>query len=129
MGNFWLKIKVWSKGIIFALIALYSLAFLLFNMGQPPVTVWFWYRTNLTISPLLLVFATFLLGAIAAILFRTTLTTIRQVRELRSRNRIDRLEREHAEMKAKASRLRTSNPASGAPAPTAPSPTEPPIQP
>jgi hypothetical protein len=129
MGNFWLKTKVWTKGIIFALIAIYSLAFLLFNMGQQPVTVWYWYRSNLEISPLLLVFATFLVGAIAAILFRTTLTTIRQVRELRTKNRIDRLEREHAEMKAKASRLRTASSPGATSAPAAPSSTEPPIQP
>jgi hypothetical protein len=128
MGHFWLKIKVWTKGIIFALIALYAVAFLLFNTGQKPVTFWLWYAKTVDISPLLLAFVTFLLGAVAAILFRTTATTIRQIRDLRSKNRIDRLEREQVEMKAKAARLQTRTSMSSS-HPSTTSPTEPPIQP
>jgi uncharacterized integral membrane protein len=107
MGNMWLKIKIWTKGIIFGALLLYALVFLVMNMGQVPVTLWFWYNTKLQISPLLLVFMTFLIGVIAAVLMRTTLTTIRQIREARDRSRTERLEREVADMKSKAAMLKT----------------------
>jgi uncharacterized integral membrane protein len=107
MGNFWLKFKVWTKGILVALLVLYVLAFMLKNTGQAPVKLWFWFNTELTISPLLLVFTTFLIGIVFAILARTTFTTIRQIRELRHRSRTDKLEREVADMKNKAAMLQT----------------------
>lgn len=112
MGSFWLKFKIWTKGILIGLLVLYVLAFMLKNTGQPPVKLWFWFNTELTISPLLLVFTTFLIGIVFAILARTTFTTIRQVREVRQRSRTERLEREVAEMKTKAARLQTRPPSS-----------------
>ena len=114
----WLKIKIWTKTIVVGAMLLYALVFLLMNTGQQPVMLWFWYNTRLQISPLLLVFVTFLIGMIAAILLRTTFTTIRQIRESRARSRTDRLEREVADMKTKAAMLKTK---SSAPAPAPPS--------
>ena len=103
----WLKIKIWTKALIFGALVLYALVFLFMNIGQEPVTLWFWYNTRLTISPLLLVFVTFLIGIIAAVLFRTTFLTIRQIREARDRSRTERLEREVADMKSKAAMIKT----------------------
>ena len=116
MGNMWLKIKIWTKGILVTLLVLYVLAFMLKNTGQPAVKLWFWFNTELTISPLLLVFTTFLIGIVFTILARTTFTTVRQIRDLRQRARTDKLEREVADMKTKASMLQTR--------PAGPAPTE-----
>ena len=117
----WLKLKIWTKTVIVGALVLYALVFLIMNTGQQPVTLWFWYNTRLQISPLLLVFVTLLIGIITAILFRTTFTTIRQIREARARSRTDRLEREVADMKAKAAMLKTKS------APGVPS--SPPVEP
>jgi uncharacterized integral membrane protein len=110
MGSFWLKFKIWTKGILITLLVLYVLAFMLKNTGQPPVKLWFWFNTELTISPLLLVFTTFLIGIVFTILAKTTFTTIRQIREVRQRSRTDKLEREVADMKTKAAMLQTRPP-------------------
>jgi uncharacterized integral membrane protein len=106
MGNLWLKIKVWTKGIIFGALLIYSLLFILNNSGQA-VKFWYWFRREYETSMLVLILVTFLAGVACAILVRTTLKTIRQIRDLRERSRIDRLEREHADMKAKAAMLQT----------------------
>jgi small-conductance mechanosensitive channel len=81
MGDLWLKIKIWTKGIVLGLIVLYVLVFLLKNTGQDAVKLWFWFHTELTISPLLLALSTFLIGIIATILFRTLFNTVQQVKE------------------------------------------------
>jgi len=52
----------------------------------------------------------FLGGVVVTVLLATTLRTLRQIRDLRSRSRTERLEREVADMKAKASMLRTRTP-------------------
>jgi hypothetical protein len=128
MTDIWLKIKIWVKGIVLGLVLLYVLIFLLKNTGQEAVKLWFWWNTSLTISPLLLAFSTFLLGIIAAILGRTTWTTVRQIKDMRERSRIQKMERENADMKAKAAMLQTKAPfaSSTTPPPSSPSsPSEP----
>jgi uncharacterized membrane protein YciS (DUF1049 family) len=113
MGNLWLKIKIWTKSILFGALFLYALLFILNNSGQP-VKFWYWFKHEYETSMLVLIVVTFLAGVLCAILVRTTFKTLRQVRELRERSRIDRLEREHAEMKAKAAMLQTRTSASSA---------------
>ena len=114
MGNLWLKIKVWTKGLIFGALVAYGLLFLFNN--RKPVTFWYWFGHEPETSLLVLIGATFFAGVIGTILVRTTFTTLRQMRELRERGRIDRIERENAAMKAKAAMLqtRTSTPAPSA---------------
>ena len=106
MGGLLLKIKIWTKMVLFALIALYTLLFF-FNNWDQSVTVWFFFNSQYTISVLLLVFLTFVIGVIGTLLVRTTLKTIRQIRDVRVRERAVRLEREVADMKAKAAMLQT----------------------
>src|SRR4029079_4289443 len=102
----WLKIKIWTKGILFGLIAFYALVFFLKNDNR--VEVWYWpWKDKYAISLIWLVLIAFVLGGIVTILIRTTLKTPRQIRELRAQNRLDRIEREHAEMKSKAAMLQT----------------------
>ena len=113
MGGIWLKIKIWMKVILFVLIALYALFFFLNNAGKS-VPVWFFFYREYTIPLLLLVFLTFLIGVIGTLLVRTTLRTISQIREVRVGERAVRLEREVADMKAKAAMLQTRADATGA---------------
>ena len=106
MGNFWLKIKVWTKITVAGLITLYLLIFVLKNDGQK-VTFWYWINRQYEGSLLSLVFFAFLIGGLVAILATTTVRTLRQIREIRARSRSHRLEEEVASMKAKAAMLQT----------------------
>jgi len=110
MGNLWLKIKIWTKGIIFGAMVLYALFFIWFNSGKS-VTFWYWFRSDQQpISLLVLILVTFLAGVVGTIVVRTTFKTIRQIRDLRDKGRLEKLEREHSDMKAKAAMLQTKSP-------------------
>ena len=105
MGNMWLKIKVWTKVTLALLAIIYALVFIYQNSAD--ATVWWWYNRSFKSTTVVLVALAFLAGVIMSILVRTTWRTMRQVRDLRSRSRTDRIERDLAEMKQKASRLQT----------------------
>jgi uncharacterized integral membrane protein len=102
----WLKIKVWTKVVIFGIGALYALIFLVNNAGQE-VHFWYWFGREPKLPALVVVVAAFVTGIIGTILIGTTFKTINQIRELQSRGRAVRLTREVEEMKAKAATLRT----------------------
>ena len=68
---------------------------------------WFWFGTEPETRVLTLVTGAFAAGVIATILIGTTFRTIRQTRELRTRTRAEKMERQVAEMQAKAGRLQT----------------------
>jgi uncharacterized integral membrane protein len=107
MNNLWLKVKVWSKLVLFVLGAAYLLLFFLNNSGQS-VRLWVFFGHEYPAIPLLLlVFVTFAVGVVIMLLIGTIRNTIRQVRELRQRGRAAKLERDMADMKAKAGRLQT----------------------
>jgi uncharacterized integral membrane protein len=120
MNNLWLKIKIWTKGILAALVLLYLLVFIIENNQE--VTFWWWHKHQVQASSLLMLIIAFLAGAISSILIRTTLRTIKQINEVRHRTRTDRIERDLNDMKFKASRLQTK-PTSSA---TSPAPIPPP---
>ena len=109
MQNLWLKIKIWTKVTIAALIVLYVLIFVLKN-GDRKAEFWFWFGREYSGSLLSLVFFAFLIGGLVAVLATTTLRTIRQIRELRARSRTTRLEAEVRDMKTKAAMLQTKPP-------------------
>jgi len=113
MGNFWLKIKVWTKGITIALILLYVLIFVIKN--NEPVKFWWWYNREDQYSMLVLIGISFFAGVISTVLVRTTWRTIHQIRDLRDRSRTQRVERDLAEMKEKAARLQVKPPSTTAP--------------
>jgi hypothetical protein len=106
MGNFWLKVWVWTKVTLVGLLLLYLLAFI-FENSQKMVTPWFWFGVEPSTNVLFLSLYAFLAGVLTTILLRTTFATLRQLRELRERQRADRLEREVSDMKAKAAMVRT----------------------
>ena len=87
MGGLWLRIKVWTKVALFALLTVYVLTFIFQNIG-PRVDLWVWYFTApITMSVLLLALVSFLIGVLGTILSRTTYKTIRQMRELSAKTR------------------------------------------
>jgi len=106
MGNLWLKIWVWVKSIVLALITLYVLLFTLQNADQQ-VKVWLWFGEPVQHSLLVVLVLTLLLGIVGTILVRTIFRTVKQIRELRQRSRTDKLEREILDMKTKAAMLNT----------------------
>ena len=106
MGNLWLKIKIWTKVAMAAFITLYLLVFIIKNDDQH-AKFWYWYNSSYEGSLLFLVLFAFLIGGLVALLATTTFRTIRQIRELRVRNRANKLEREVADMRAKAAMLQT----------------------
>jgi uncharacterized integral membrane protein len=102
----WLKIKVWTKVALFAVLMLYVLIFIYMN-GDKSAKFWYWFERQPEWPVLFLVSGAFIAGIVVTILLRTTFITIRQFRELKARTRADRLQREVAEMKQKAAMLRT----------------------
>jgi hypothetical protein len=85
-----------------------------YQNSSKPVKPWFWFGREPDTSVLVLVVCAFLLGVVGTILFRTTIKTLRQIRSLRERTRAERLEREMAEMRTKAARLRSRTSAEAA---------------
>ena len=107
MGSLWLKIKVWTKLLLFALLSVYVLTFIWKNIG-PKVDLWVWYFTpSINMSVLLLALVSFLIGVLGTVLSRTTIKTFRQIRQIQERGRTERMQREVEEMKAKAAMLRS----------------------
>jgi uncharacterized integral membrane protein len=110
----WLKIKVWTKIVLFALLLIYGLIFIFVNSDKT-VEFWYWPGRQPMMPALVLVLSAFATGVIGTILVRTTFKTLRQFRELQSRGRSERLEREVSDMKTKAAMLRTREAAASAP--------------
>lgn len=106
MGNLWLKIKIWTKIILVAAVFLYVILFTYYNASEH-VHLWYWFHHQPQTTALLLVLCAFLAGVVASFLVRTTFRTIRQVQEVQSRSRVQRLDREMADMRAKAAMLQT----------------------
>jgi uncharacterized integral membrane protein len=108
----WLKIKVWTKIIIFGILTLYVLIFVVKN-GDRAAKFWYWFGRDYEVPLLFLVFFAFIVGVVGTILVRTSLKTVAQFREMRQRSHTDRLEQEVADMRVKAAMLQT-RPASSA---------------
>jgi len=105
----WLKIKVWTKVVIGAALALYTLLFVYNNTGSE-IKFWWWFGRSQPASVFTLALGAFFLGVIVTVMLMTTFRTMRQVRELRERSRAQRIERELADMKSKAAMLQTRPP-------------------
>lgn len=106
MNSLWLKIRIWTKGILAVLLLIYILAFIWNNSGQS-VKFWWFFGQEPETSLLAFTFFTFLFGVMITLLVRAAFKTLRQLREYREKNRTARLEREVADMRTKASMLKT----------------------
>lgn len=102
----WLKIKVWTKVIIASALLLYVLMFIFKNSAEP-VQFWWWFDRIQPASVFTLASLAFVAGMIVAVLIRTTWITVSQMREIQRRARQNKIERELADMKSKASMLQT----------------------
>jgi uncharacterized integral membrane protein len=105
MANFWLKLKIWTKGILFCVLFLYILLFVFFNQGNH-AKLWAYPGKTIESTTLLVSLFAFVAGMIVIVLIRTTLVTARQVRELKERSRSAKLERAVQDMQNKAAMLR-----------------------
>ena len=106
MSNFWLRVRVWTKVTLIVAVAVYALVFASINSDEP-VKLWIFYNRRYEGSVLMLVLMCFGIGVVGTLLARTTFKTVRQVRELREKGRVIKMQRENADMKAKASMLQT----------------------
>jgi uncharacterized integral membrane protein len=105
MGNLWLKIKVWTRIAIFAVLFLYVILFVANNSSRQ-VKFWYWinHEANTTVLPLVL--WAFCTGVVGSFLVRTTFKTLRQFRDMQERGRTEKMHRELQGMKTKAGMLR-----------------------
>ena len=122
MGNLWLKIRIWTKIILVSAVVLYVIIFT-YNNAQERVHLWYWFGHSPETNLLLVVLCSFVAGVIVAILARTTVKTINQVQELKDRARVQKMDRDMADIRAKAAMLQTKQSPAPAPEP-APEPEE-----
>jgi uncharacterized integral membrane protein len=111
MNELWLSIKVWTQRILLAAVAIYAFIFVIQN-NKDPVDFWFWFKHDPAKTTVFILTAiAFVAGMVVMLLLSTALRTVKQVKELRSRSRQEKMERELADMKAKAAMLQTKPPA------------------
>jgi hypothetical protein len=106
MGDLWLTIKAWFKGLLFLAILIYAVIFTYHNSGES-VNFWWWFKGPQQTTVFFLTSGAFIAGVVFSIVLRTTWATWRQISDLRGRSRTGKLEREMADMKAKAAMLQT----------------------
>ena len=106
MGETWLKIKAWTKGILVGALVLYVILFV-FKNGGHEFQLWWFFGHSSQFDVLYLALIMFVAGAVCLFLIETTWRTARQMRDLRSGRRLEKLEREQAELRAKAAMLQT----------------------
>lgn len=112
----WEKIKFWFKAIALALVALFVGSFLLVNRNARVQPALDFVVTKIEQPSLLgVLFWTSVLSIFGWWLVRTLVKATRQLRAMREKSRTAKLEKEVAEMKAKAGMLQTKEPAAAAP--------------
>ena len=110
----WLKIKIWTKVALLVFVTIYLLTFI-FKNSDEPAKFWYWFwKPDLETSILYFTLLTFFAGVLTTVLVRMMFKTVHQVREMRNKARTERLEREVADMKAKAAMLQTKTSAPSA---------------
>lgn len=111
----WEKIKFWMKAIAFAVVALFVGSFLLVNRNARVQPALDFVVTKLEAPSLLAVlFWTSVLSIFGWWLLRTLIKATRQWRKMQEKSRTAKLEKEVAEMKAKAGMLQTKETAAAA---------------
>lgn len=108
MNSSWLKIKMWTKVLVFGAVAVYVFAFVLLNRNasiSPALD--FVFKEYKSVNALLVLFLTGVFSIFGWSLFRTIFKTLRQMRDVKRRAHLERIEREHTDMVAKAAKLQT----------------------
>jgi hypothetical protein len=111
MTNLWLKIRIWTKVVVFGAVGLYALAFVVSNwdVHVERVTIPL-IKAYYNVPLLTVLLMTALLSVVGTWLLGTIVRTVRQLKEMRTRGRTAKLEKEMAQMKAKAGMLKTKEP-------------------
>jgi uncharacterized integral membrane protein len=117
MGHLWLKVWIWIKVLVACLLVLYVILFV-YNNAQEKVQFWYWFHHQPQTNLLLLVLCSFVAGIVGAVLVSTAFRTVRQVTDLKARNRAQRLDRDVADLRNKASMLQTKSPPPDKPTPS-----------
>jgi hypothetical protein len=102
----WLKIKVWTKIVVFVLVMTYVGAFLIFNHGEE-VNIWIWVGTIKRPDVLTLIAYTLIAGIVGTLLFRMVFRTLRQLREISQKKKQSQLHEDVNDLKSKAGMLQT----------------------
>ena len=121
MANLWLKIRIWTKLIVVSAVVLYVILFT-YNNAQHRVNLWYWFGHDPETNILLAVLCSFVAGVLGTVLARTTIKTVNQVQELKDRARNQKMDRDMADIRAKAAMLQTKQ------TPVAPAPPEPVVE-
>jgi hypothetical protein len=108
MGTFWEKLKFWTKAIIFGVALLYLFVVTAANWnlvidGDLNLIVAKYQKPHV----LTVLLVTAVISIFGGWLLRTIFKTLRQWQHLQDRSRTARLEKEMADMKAKAGMLQT----------------------
>jgi hypothetical protein len=110
MENIWLKIKIWTKIILFSIVVVYLLLFIFKNSDQE-LTIWWWFGHDIKTSALELIPCVLLGGVIGTVVVRMAFRAITQIRDLKQRNATARLNRDMEDIRNKAAMLQTKEPA------------------
>jgi len=109
MNTTWLKFKVWTKFTLISIVLIYLIVFVLAN-GSAVIDTELNFpliKTYKRPNALIVLLLTGVFSIFGWWLFRTVFKTIRQLRDVRRRAHLERIEREHADMVAKAAKLQT----------------------
>jgi hypothetical protein len=108
MAMTWTKIKLWTKVSVFGAVAIYVIAFVLLNRHAViDKDLDFVFKTYERPNALLVLLLTALFSIFGWWLFKTVFKTLRQMRDVKRRAHLERIEKEHADMVAKAAKLQT----------------------
>lgn len=109
MTNLWLKVRIWTKVVLFTFVAFYIICFIIGNRKET-ANVWVFFGSTLEKQPLLEVIAITLgIGIVGTLLAGLVRGTIRQMREVRAKTKAEQLQKDVADMKAKAAKLQVQD--------------------
>ena len=106
MANTWLKIKMWTRLTLISAVILYLLLFIFKNRNND-IKIDFVFKEYTDLNILLVVLFTAIFSIFGWWLLKTVLRALRQIKEINRKGKMERLEREHSDMIAKASKLQT----------------------
>jgi Trk-type K+ transport system membrane component len=109
MENLWLKIKIWTKILLFSIVVIY-LGIFIYNNSDQPLTIWVWFGKEFRTSALEMIPAMLLAGVFGTVVVRMAFRAVKQIRELKQRNASARMQKDMADIKAKAAMLHTTPP-------------------
>ncbi len=93
MSNLWMKIRIWTKAVLFVLGVTYALMFIVKNDDQV-VDLWFLpFSKPSKLSLLILMAIIFGLGVVMTLLIGTARRTIKQIRDVRQKTAAEKLAR------------------------------------